>query len=90
MDGERLCFSPVDEDSCCGILSWRSLRIVLKLVEQLKLDMFPESFTVDGVEGLSQVNESHANVPVLFLIFLLNLPGHKDHVRGSSEIPAII
>ena len=49
MDGERLCFSPVDEDSCCGILSWRSLRIVLKLVEQLKLDMFPESYSTKAV-----------------------------------------
>ena len=48
---------------------------------------FPGSFTVDGVEGLSQVNENHIKILILFSTFLLNLPGHKDLVRGSSRCP---
>ena len=47
---------------------------------------FQTSFTVDGVEGLSQVNESYVKVLVLFLTFIFNLPGHKD-VRGSLICP---
>ena len=46
---------------------------------------FPESFTVDGVESLSQINERYVEIHVLFLAFLLNLPSHKYHVRGSSK-----
>ena len=38
---------------------------------------FPESVTVDGVEGLSQVNESHVKILVLFLTFLVNLSAIK-------------
>ena len=48
---------------------------------------FLESFMVDGVESLSQVNEMHVKILVLFLIFVLNLRGNKDHVRGSSRCP---
>ena len=45
----------------------------------------PDSFTVDGVEGLSRVNESH----VSFQTFLLNLSCRLAHIRGSSRYPDV-
>ena len=48
------------------ILSWRSHRILTKLEQN-----FPESFVVDGVEGLSQVSESLVKHLVLFLVFCI-------------------
>ena len=46
---------------------------------------FSKSFTIDGVESLGQVNEGHESLLVLFLTFLLNLSGHKDHIGVSSR-----
>ena len=37
----------------------------------------PDSFTVDGVDGRNQGNESYVKILVLFLTFLLNLTGKK-------------
>ena len=44
----------------------------------------PKSFTIDGVEGLGQVNKGHDGL-VSFPTFLLNLSGHKYHIGGSSR-----
>ena len=70
--GERLCFSTVYEDSCCHLVvektqDWDKVGRATKSGENI-----PESFTVDRVEGLSQVNESHVTILVLFPTFLLN------------------
>ena len=43
------------------------------------------SVTIDGVEGgVEGVNEYHVEIFVLFPTFPLDLPGHKDHPRGSQ------
>ena len=67
--GERFCSSPVDVDSCC--------HLVVKFQDCDEVDRttksgqnFSESFTVDGVEGLSQVRESRVKILVLFPTFV--------------------
>ena len=83
MDGERLFFNPFDEDSCCHHVVGKS-QDCYKVARVTQYGHnFPESFTVRGIEGLSQVNESLVNILALFPTFLMKLPGHTDNVRGS-------
>ena len=85
-DGERLCFSPVDEKSCSHLVAKKSQDCgIVGRATKYEVN-FPTSFTV-GVEGVSHVSESHVKILVSFTRFLLNLPGHKEHVRGSSRCP---
>jgi len=86
-DGERLSFSPFDEDSSCHLLAEKSQDCDKVGWATNSGQNFPESFTVGGLEGLNQVNESYVKILVLFLTFLLKLTGHKDHVRGSLRCP---
>ena len=69
------------------ILSWRNLRIVIKLVGQPNLNRTFQRASRLESKVLNQVNDSHVKILVLFTGFLLNLPGHKDHVCGSSRCP---
>ena len=54
-DGETLCFSPVDEDSCCHLVMEKSQDCDKVDRAPKSGQNCPESFTVDGVEGLNQV-----------------------------------
>ena len=56
-DCERFCFRPVDEDTCCHlVVDCDKVGRAIKSGQN-----FPESFTVDGIEGLSQIIESYVN-----------------------------
>ena len=51
---------------------------------------FPESFSVDGLEGLSQINESYKYYkdPCFVPDISLEFAGpYKDHIHGSSRYP---
>ena len=58
-DGERLCFSPIEEDGCNHFVKkkYQDGDEVGRAPKHGK--DFPKSFTLDGVECHSQVNEGH-------------------------------
>jgi len=66
-DGDRLCFIPVVEDSCCHLVAqkFKNCDEVARAIEFGQ--NFPESFTVDGVRGISQVNKTLAKNPACFI-----------------------
>ena len=73
-DDGRLCFRSVVEDSGCRLAVEKSQDCDEVVRATKSGENFPETFTVHGVEGLSQVTEIHVTILVLFPTFLLNLP----------------
>ena len=61
-DGVNLCFSAVDEDSCSHLVVEKSHNCDEVARASKSGQNVPESFKVDGVGRLSQVNESHAKI----------------------------
>ena len=51
-----------------------------KLVHNL-----PKTVPVHSVKGLSDVNKGHQKGNIVFLSFLLDLPGSEDHVCGATS-----
>ena len=48
---------------------------------------FPESFSADRIKRFGQINVGGVQVGVLFLTFLLELPGSKHHVDRPTFFP---
>lgn len=48
---------------------------------------FPQTFSINIIEGLGQVDKGEEQVAVLLLTFLLQLPCNKDHVNGPFVFP---
>ena len=58
-DGERLRFSPIEEDGCSHFVTKKSQDGDEVGRAQKPGQDFPKRVTIDGVEGLGHVNEGH-------------------------------